>query len=69
MLLQNLERDKYALHIIMPSIEAMSQRVKENNELYSEELESEIHLFKEKINYNEICEKIKEDMKAKEFSS
>jgi hypothetical protein len=43
----------------------MLQRAKEDNELYSEELEREIHVFKEKINYNGICEEIKNDMKAK----
>ena len=67
MLEQNLEHDKYALSIIMPNIEAMLQRAKENNELYSEELEHEINIFKEKINYNGICEEIKKDMKAKGF--
>lgn len=63
MLTQNLEHDKYALHIIMSNIEVMSQRAKEDNRLYSEELENEIHLFKEKINYDGVCQEIDEDMR------
>lgn len=59
MLKQNLEHDKYALHIIMPNIEAMAQRAKE----YTKELENEIHLFKEKINYDGVCQEIDEDMR------
>ncbi len=67
MLEQDLEHDKYALHIIMPNIEAILQKAKDDNELYSKELEHEIHVFKEKINYNGICEEIKKDKKVKGF--
>ena len=67
MLEQDLEHDKYALPIIMPNLEAMLQKAKEDNKLYFEELEYEIQLFKEKINYNGICEEIKQDMKVKGF--
>lgn len=65
MLKQNLEHNKYALYIIMPNIEMMLQSAKADNRLYAEELEREIHLFKEKINYDDICQEIDEDMKAK----
>lgn len=63
MLNQNLEHDKYLLHMIMPNIEAMVQKEKENGRLYSEQLENEIRLFKERINYDGLCQEIEDDMR------
>lgn len=65
MLKQDLDRDKYALHIIMPNIEIMLQRAKDNKSVYAEALQTEIDAFKIKIGYDEICKEIERDKKAK----
>lgn len=65
MLEQDFEHDKYFLHTIMPMIEMMAKKAKENNSLYSEELQNEIDSFKARIGYDELCKEIEEDKRAK----
>ena len=65
---ENIERDKYALPLILPMIEMTYGRP---NEMYSmlgiELLQREIEHFKETINYEGICQEIDEDMKRMEL--
>lgn len=61
---EDIERDKYALPLILPNIERCYGRP---NEMYSmlgiEMLQKEIKLFKSKIKYDEVVKEINEDMK------
>ena len=61
---ENIERDKYASPLILPFIEMSYGRP---NEMYSllgiELLQREIEYFKKKINYDDVCKEIDEDMK------
>ena len=61
---EDIERDKYAAPFILPMIEATYGRP---NEMYStlgiELLQREIELFKQDIQYDDICREIDEDMK------
>ena len=63
-LLEDLEKDKYAAPLILPFIEMTYGRP---NEMYSmlgiELLQREMEHFKEKINYDEVCREIDEDMR------
>lgn len=61
---EDLEKDKYAVPLILPYIEMTYGRP---NEMYSlfgiELLQREIEHFKNTINYDEVCKEIDEDMK------
>ena len=61
---EDIERDKYASTIILPLIEKTYNRP---NEMYSqlgiEYLQKEIEHYKKKINYDDICKEVDEDMK------
>ena len=60
---ENIERDKYIAPIVLPMIELTYNNP---NEMYAtlgiELLQKEIQYFKEKINYEELCQEIKNDM-------
>ena len=60
----NMENDKYLLPMILPMIENVYQN---NNEIYSivELLQREVDIFKKKINYDEICMEVKNDINKK----
>jgi len=60
----DFERDKYALPMIIPNIEAKLIPV---NPCYRKRLKRELELFKERIHYDDVCREIHEDMKAKGF--
>lgn len=60
----DIERDKYALHIILPMIESNLVPIKS---FYLEQLKKEIAILKEELDYEGICKEIEEDMKRKHF--
>ena len=61
---EDLDKDKYALPLILPMIE---DSLGKSNEMYSfkgiELLQREIEHYKSKINYEKIVEEINQDMK------
>lgn len=56
----NIERDKYALHIILPLLE---RKLKPTQPFYLEQLKREIAILKEEVDYEGICEEIHNDMR------
>lgn len=58
----NLESDKYLLTVIIPQLESII--LKEDGP-YREFLKEELQRFKKEINYEALCEEVKEDMKIK----
>lgn len=60
----SLERDKYILPLILPNLE---KRLTPIQPFYEEQLKEEIRLIKEKVNYDELCKEIHDDMKRKKF--
>lgn len=54
MLKQDLEHDKYALPCIIPMVEMIIDKEKENDRIYSNVLQSELDRFKEQIDYEKI---------------
>ena len=62
------ERDKYATPLILPNIESTYNEPREMYSLLDNNmLKREIELFKTKIEYENICYEIEEDMKVKGF--
>lgn len=60
---EDIERDKYALPLILPMIEMTYGRPTEMySQLGIELLQREIEHFKKVINYDEVCQEIDEDM-------
>ena len=59
----NIEHDKYVLPMIIPIIERVVPEC-----LFSEYLKNELELFKERINYKDLCIEVEEDMIAKGFT-
>ncbi len=61
---EDIERDKYALPLILPMLEMTYDSP---NEMYSmlglEALQKEIEYFKKVVNYDEVCKKVDEDMR------
>jgi len=57
----DIERDKYALPITLPNLEAIV--ASEERGLYVERLRYELELFKEQIGYDDICRELEEDKK------
>lgn len=65
---EDIERDKYAMPLILPNIERTYGRPLETySKMGIEYLQREISLFKKKINYDAICQEIEEDMKRLGF--
>lgn len=60
----DIERDKYALPVILPNIEA---NLVPTQDFYLEQLKEEIEILKRELDYDGICQEIEEDMKAKGF--
>lgn len=58
----DIERDKYALPLILPSIETCMKPIQP---FYLEQLTKEIEILKSETGYDSICKEIKEDMKRK----
>lgn len=58
----DIERDKYALPLIMPMIEKIASN---ENGIYSEKLKQEIEEFKQRIDYKDICEEVRPFNKKK----
>ena len=58
----NIERDKYALPFILPIIE---KHLVPTQPFYLELLKQEIAILKQEVGYNDIYQKIHEDMKSK----
>lgn len=56
----DIERDKYALPIILPTIESIAESSKD---YYAKKLREEITRFKKEINYDDICAERAKDMK------
>lgn len=54
----NIERDKYALHLILPLIESI---LNNTDGMYNELAKREIELLKQRVNYEAICQEIHED--------
>ena len=50
----NIENDKYAVPLLLPLIEKQL----EGQKIYKEEVEREIKLYKEKINYDSLCSEL-----------
>lgn len=55
----DIERDKYVLPLVLPMIEGYLSRHKE---LYEDCLKREIELLKERVNYDGVCQEIRDDM-------
>lgn len=60
----DIERDKYALPLILPNIEACMYPTQP---FYLEQLKKEIEILKSEIGYESVCKEIKEDMKRKGY--
>lgn len=60
----NIERDKYALPIILPNIENC---LVPTQKFYLKQLKQEIEILKQEIGYDDVCKEIHEDMKARGF--
>ena len=56
----DLDRDKYALPIILPGLEACLIPIQD---CYKKRLEEEIGYLKERVNYDDICREVDEDMR------
>lgn len=55
----DIEKDKYALSLILPNIEACMQPIQP---FYLQQLKNEIEILKNEIGYDIICREIKEEM-------
>ena len=60
----DIERDKYALPLILPNIEACMHPTQP---FYLEQLKKEIEILKTEIGYDSVCKEIEEDMKRKGY--
>ena len=60
----DIDRDKYALPMIIPNIESC---LIPTQPFYMDLLKQEIEILKQELNYEGICKEIEEDMKAKGF--
>lgn len=60
----DIERDKYALPLILPNIENC---LTPTQPFYLEQLKQEIKLLKQEVNYEDICKEMNDDMNAKKF--
>lgn len=60
----DIERDKYALPLILPNIEA---NLVPTQDFYLEQLKEEIEILKRELDYDGICQEIEEVMKARGF--
>lgn len=60
----DIEKDKYALPLILPNIEGC---LVPTQSYYLEQLKQEVEILKREMNYDSICKEIHEDMKAKGF--
>ena len=60
----DLGEDKYALPLILPSYEAISEM---SSHFYANDLKEEIERFKDEIDYESICAEVQDDMKIKCF--
>lgn len=58
----DIERDKYALPVILSIIEAT---LEPTQYFYLEQLKQEIEILKQELDYDGLCQEIDEDMKAK----
>lgn len=56
----DIDRDKYVLPLVFPMIEKI---VNNTDRLYSEVIKKEIELLKKRIDYEQLCYEIDEDMK------
>lgn len=56
----DIDRDKYVLPLVLPMIEKI---VNNTDRLYSEVIKKEIELLKKRIDYEQLCYEIDEDMK------
>ena len=61
----DIERDKYVLPLILPSIENC---LVPTQPIYLNQLKQEFKIFKQEVGYDEVCEEIHDDMKVKGFS-
>jgi len=65
---EDIERDKYAAPLILPMLEMTYGRPTEMyTQLGIELLQREMEQFKKKINYDDVCQEIEEDMKRVGF--
>ena len=60
----DIERDKYALPLILPNIESNLVAIQP---FYQEQLKQEISILKQELGYDDICKEIHDDMLAKGF--
>ena len=60
----DIQRDKYVLPLILPQLE---KNLIPTQPFYLEALKQEIEILKQEVNYDSICQEIKEDMKTKGF--
>ena len=60
----DIERDKYALPLILHNIEACMYPTQP---FYLEQLKKEIEILKSEIGYDDVCKEMKEDMKRKGY--
>ncbi len=60
----DIERDKYALPLILPNIES---RLVPTQPFYLAQLQQEIEILKREVDYDGVCKEIHESMKAKGF--
>lgn len=60
----DIERDKYALPLILPNIENC---LVPTQPFYLEQLEYEVEILKQEVNYDSVCKEIHDDMKTKGF--
>lgn len=58
----DIERDKYALPLILPNLENC---LMPTQPFYLEQLRQEFEILKQEINYDGVCKEIHDDMKAK----
>ncbi len=58
----DIQRDKYALPLLLPNIENDLVPIQP---FYLEQLKQEIATLKQEVNYDDICKKMHDDMKAK----
>lgn len=62
----DIEKDKYALPLILPNIENC---LVATQPFYLEQLKQEVEILKQEVDYDAVCKEIHEDMKAKVFFS
>ena len=60
----SIERDKYAIPLILPTYEYFATSF---DEIYGDALREEIEIFKKDIGYEEICEELNQDMERHGF--